>query len=231
MMTRPIAVLVVDDHPMFAQAIELLIQREDGLEILGSVGSAEEALEWISRRQPDVVLMDIDLPGMDGIEATRRIRSVHPDIQVVAVTGFHEHDVIAAVIEAGACGYVPKTEAPDRVLETVRQAASGEMVLPNGDMLGVLAKLRDRSRARTDSQAALHSLTPREREVLNMICGGKATAEIAGELFITPSTALTHVKNILGKLGVHSKLEAVTVVMRERQVGLDGVAEARPSRD
>ena len=229
-MTEAVKVLVVDDHPMFAQAIELLIQREEGLEILGSVSSGEEALEAVLRARPDVVLMDIDLPGMDGIEATRRIRSEHPDIQVVAITGFHEHDVIARAIQAGACGYVPKTEAPDRVLETVKRAASGEMVLPSGDVHAVLAKLKERTRARTDTEAALASLTSREREVLNMICDGRSTGEIASALFITPSTALTHVKNILGKLNVHSKLEAATLVMRDRQNGFDGIAEARSGR-
>jgi len=219
-MTAPIRVLVVDDHRMFAEALEMLLAGEEDVEIAGAVGTGEEALEVVARVGPDVVLMDIDLPGIDGIEATRRIRELSPLTQVVIITAYQEPAVMAQAIEAGACGFVPKTETADQLVGVIRGAAAGEMILPSGDIRAVLGKLQAAQRARNDADRLIDQLTSREIQILQSIAQGRSTKEVAESLFISQLTVQTHVKNILGKLGVHSKLEAVTFALRHDLIGI-----------
>ena len=219
-MTAPISVLVVDDHRMFAEALEMLLAGEEDVEIAGAVGTGEEALEVVARVGPDVVLMDIDLPGIDGIEATRRIRELSPLTQVVIITAYQEPAVMAQAIEAGACGFVPKTETADQLVGVIRGAAAGEMILPSGDIRAVLGKLQAAQRARNDADRLIDQLTSREIQILQSIAQGRSTKEVAESLFISQLTVQTHVKNILGKLGVHSKLEAVTFALRHDLIGI-----------
>ena len=222
----PIRVLVVDDHRMFAEALDILLADEDGFEVVGSVGSAEAALELVDQAAPDVVLMDIELPGMDGIEATRRIREASEFTQVVIITAFPEPAVMVRAIEAGACGFIPKTQAADQLVRVVRQAASGEMVLPAGEMRTVLGSLWEAQRLQSDALRLRAILTSREIEMLQGIVDGRSTSELANRFHISQSTVRTHVKNILFKLGVHSKLEAVTFALRLGLIRIDpGSAE------
>jgi DNA-binding NarL/FixJ family response regulator len=217
-----IQVLVVDDHRMFAEALEMLLAGEEGVEIAGAVPTGEEALEVVARVSPHVVLMDIDLPGLDGIEATRRIREMSPLTQVVIITAYQEPAVMARAIEAGACGFVPKTQTADQLVGVIRGAAAGEMVLPTGDIRAVLGKLQAAQRARTDAGRLIDQLTSREIQILQAIAQGSSTREVAESLFISQLTVQTHVKNILAKLGVHSKLEAVTFALRHDVVRIPG---------
>ena len=219
-MRTPVRVLVVDDHRMFAEALEMLLAGEEDVEIAGAVGTGEEALEVVARVGPDVVLMDIDLPGIDGIEATRRIRELSPLTQVVIITAYQEPAVMAQAIEAGACGFVPKTETADQLVGVIRGAAAGEMILPSGDIRAVLGKLQAAQRARNDADRLIDQLTSREIQILQSIAQGRSTKEVAESLFISQLTVQTHVKNILGKLGVHSKLEAVTFALRHDLIGI-----------
>jgi DNA-binding NarL/FixJ family response regulator len=212
--TAQIRVLVVDDHRMFAEAIEMLLGGEDDLEVIGAVAKGEDALEAVARLRPDVVLMDMDLPGIDGIAATRQIRETSDATHVVIITAFHEPSAMARAIEAGACGFVPKTQAADKLVGIIRQAASGEMVLPAAEMRSVLAQLQQAHRVRSNADRLLSLLTSREIEILQGIADGRSTTELAGLMHISPFTVQTHVKNILFKLGVHSKLEAVTCALR-----------------
>ncbi len=213
-MTEPISVLVVDDHRMFAEAIELLLGGREGIEIVGTVGTGEEAVDLVKHRPPHVVLMDIDLPGIDGIETTRRIRAEVPEAQVIVITAFQEAGTIASAIQAGASGYVPKTKAADDLLSVIKSAAAGEMVLPSGQLSQILSALQEQKRGASEADRRLGDLTSREIQVLQAMADGKATPDVARELFISPSTVQTHVKNILSKLGAHSKLEAVTFAVR-----------------
>jgi two-component system, NarL family, response regulator LiaR len=221
-LSGPTRILVVDDHRMFGEALELLLGDEEDLEVLGSVGSAEDALEVAAGNRPDVVLMDIDLPGMDGIEATRQFAERFPGTRVVMITAFQDSAVVAGAIEAGALGYLPKTQAADRLVDVVRRASAGDMVLPAGDIAEVLVRLQESHRTRSDAERVLSQLTSREIHVLQSIGDGKSTNEIAAALFISPLTVQTHVKNILGKLGVHSKLEAVTFALRHGLIRIPG---------
>jgi NarL family two-component system response regulator LiaR len=214
-MTAPIRVLVVDDHRMFAEALEMLLAGEENVEIAGAVGTGEEALEVVAQVDLGVVLMDIDLPGIDGIEATRRIRELSPSTQVVIITAYQEPAVMARAIEAGACGFVPKTQTADQLVGVIRGAAAGEMILPSGDIRAVLGKLQATQRANTDAGWLIDQLTSREIQILQAIAQGSSTREVAESMFISQLTVQTHVKNILAKLGVHSKLQAVTFALRQ----------------
>jgi len=209
-----IRVLLVDDHRMFAEALEMLLAGAEGIEVTGAVATAEEALEAVARVAPDVVLMDMDLPGLHGIEATRKIREMSETTRVVIITAFQEPALMAQAIEAGACGFVPKTQAADQLVRIVRQAASGEIALPAGQMRTVLAQLQEAHRIRSDGKRLLGQLTSREIQVIQGIADGTSTAELANFFHISPFTVQTHVKNILAKLGVHSKLEAVVFALR-----------------
>lgn len=219
-MTDPIRVLLVDDHRMFADALQLLLASEEGIESLGAVASGEQMVEVCERECPDVVLMDIDLPGMDGVDATRLLTQLCPDAQVVAITALQPGDVMARVIEAGATGFVPKTQAADLLIDVIRRAATGEIVLPAQDTASLLLRLGEAHERRADARLLTEQLTEREVEILQAIGDGRSTDQIAGEMFISPHTVHSHVGRILTKLGLHSKLEAVLFGLREGLIEL-----------
>ena len=209
-----IHVLIVDDHRMFAEALTLLLEDEPDLELVASVGTGERAVQAVRDHRVDVVLMDIDLPGMGGIEATQRIREASPQTKVVAITAYQDEEIIVAAIEAGATGALPKTRTADEVGDVIRRAAAGEIIMPAGRMSDVLARLQRGRRIRSDADELVGQLTSRELEVLQAIAAGQSTQQIAREMFISASTVQTHVKNILAKLNVHTKLDAVTFALR-----------------
>lgn len=219
MATTPIRVLVVDDHRMFAEALGLLLGAEDDIDLVGTEGSAEDALAAVAERSPHVVLMDLDLPGMDGIEATREIRRLWPDIRVVILTAFQDRQLMARAMEAGACDYVPKTRAVDGLADTIRRAAWGEIVIP-----GVTARPVRPSKGSQGNREGSRGedLTTREIQILQALAHGRSTAEVAGDLRISPLTVQTHVKNILSKLRAHSKVEAVTLALRQGMIRIPG---------
>jgi two-component system nitrate/nitrite response regulator NarL len=208
-----INVLVVDDHEMFSEALVLMLGQQPEIHLLGAAGEATEALRMCIADPPDVVLMDIDMPEVDGVEATRRIRAACPDTKVVVLTALESPQIVATALKAGACGYVPKTRAVDELMDIVRRAAAGEIVMPAADLAPVLDELRS-GRSVPSGESSLHSLTARETEILRALAAGDSIAEIAEALGISALTVQSHVKNILAKLGVHSRLEAVTLAWR-----------------
>ena len=208
-----IGVLVVDDHEVFSEALALLLEQQPDVRLLGAAQDAAGALEICRAEAPDVVLMDIDMPEMDGVEATRRVRELCPEAKVVIVTGLEDPALVATALSAGACGYVPKTRAVEELMDVVQRAAAGELVMPEADLAAVLDELRTGSGA-SDGRVALRRLTPRETEILRALAAGDAIPDIADALGISALTVQSHVKNILAKLGVHSRLEAVTLAWR-----------------
>ena len=209
---NPIDVLVVDDHEMFSEALSLLLEQQPEVRLIGAAKDASEALRLCVAEQPDVVLMDIDMPGVDGVEATGRIRAACPNTKVIVLSGLQDPAVLASALAAGACGYVPKTRAVDELMDVVRRAAAGELVMPDADLAPVLAELRA-GHAPTGGFALRH-LTPREREVLCALAEGRSIPDVATSLGISAMTVQSHVKNVLAKLGVHSRLEAITLAWR-----------------
>jgi NarL family two-component system response regulator LiaR len=214
-------VFVVDDHRMFTDALEVLLESEKDVVLVGRTGTGEEALEALGDDCPDVLLMDVDLPGMDGIEATRRVKEMCPSTQVVVITAFQTRETIARAIEAGASGYIPKTRAADELVDVIKLAASGETVMPAEEIAPVLARLQDGRQVRTEAEMRLTQLTSREVEILQSFAEGNSVREVAALLYISPGTVQTHTKNILAKLGVHSKLEAVTLALRHDVIRLE----------
>ena len=205
--SRITRVLVVDDHEVFAEALEAFLGRQPDIRLVGSARDADQAMALLGKK-PNVVLMDLDMPGIDGIEATRRIRVAAPDANVVLLTGVERPDAIAKALSAGACGYVPKSRAVDEVLDVVRRAAAGEIIMPASELASILGELRGLG------EDGLDRLTPRETQVLRALAAGETTAQIAESLGISTLTVQSHVKSILAKLGVHSKIEAITLAWR-----------------
>jgi DNA-binding NarL/FixJ family response regulator len=212
-------VLIVDDHQMFGQAVSHLLQGEDDLRVTGVAGSAEEALAVCGPQAPDVVLMDVDLPGIDGITAISRVLQACPHTQVVVITALHDPALLSRAVDAGAAGFLSKSDAIEDLVSVIRRAANGEIVLPSERMEQLL---RDLHAARRQALAggAQESLTARELEVLQAFTDGLDAEGVAERLFITKRTVHSHVRNALHKLGVHSTLQAVLLCLRQGQLKL-----------
>ena len=215
--TESIRVLVVDDHRTFADAIAVAIGLERGFETRVAA-SGPEALESIRRDRPDVVLMDIQMPGMDGIEAIRRVRDVDPNAPILVLSAHDEDLLKARAVEAGAIGYVskeiPLTELPD----LIREAHHGELLMEVPEMNRLLRLLRHRRHQDSTERQRANRLSPRQMEILQLMADGLSARDIAGHLNMSPLTLRTHVQNILMRLGVHTKVEALAVAIRHGKV-------------
>jgi len=210
-----IRVLIVDDHRLFNDGIRLLLQQAPEIEVAASASSGEEALELAATVRPDVVLMDVDLPGMGGIEAMRQLSTMERGPAVVALSAFQQGDVIADALEAGAAAYVPKTHAPEELIDAIRQAADGSSSVPPEQVDAVLARLRRRPDAPIVPSTVGRDLTPRERDVLVRLADGQSVTETADALHVSVFTIRGHVRGILTKLGVRSMTQAVALSLRE----------------
>ncbi|HYZ93263.1 MAG TPA: response regulator transcription factor [Actinomycetota bacterium] len=209
-MTDTVSVFLVDDHPVVRQGLRTFLQTLDDIEVVGEAGSAEEALPLIADALPDVVLMDLVLGGMDGIEATRRVRESSPSVRVIVLTSFADDEKVFPAIKAGAAGYVLKDVEPSELAEGIRSVNRGEaLVHPS-----VAAKLMQEV-ASGRSRAPGGDLTDRELEVLRHIARGMSNKEIATELVIAEKTVKTHVSNILAKLHLADRTQAALYAVRE----------------
>jgi DNA-binding NarL/FixJ family response regulator len=211
--SEPIRVLVVDDHEVVRLGLQAFLSGEPDLDVVGEAGGGEEALELLGRLdaeglRPHVVLMDLQMEPLDGIESMRRIRDRFSEIEVVALTSFAEEERVNAALEAGAAGYLLKDSDPDEVISAVRAARRGELQLDPAIARPLIAALRSRS------GDVASTLTPRELEVLRLVADGKSNKAIAAELVISERTARTHVSNILGKIGVSSRTQAALLALR-----------------
>jgi DNA-binding NarL/FixJ family response regulator len=217
---EPITLLICDDHQVLTDALAMVIRRDPTFRMVAApVVRGEDAVAVVDAERPQVVLMDVELLGeMNGIEATRRIKALAPETQVVVMTAHRDERLMVEAVEAGAAGFLGKSAAADEVLEALKQAAEGEALIDAASLSRVLRLVTHQREARRDADAAIAQLTSREREILQCLAEGMRNADIAVRLFITSQTVQTHVRNILGKLGVHSKLEAVAFAVRHGAV-------------
>src|SRR4249920_3162847 len=214
---QPVSLLLCDDHKVLTDALATVVGLDDGLELVAApVHTAEEAITLTEEHLPDVVLMDIVFKGggMSGIEATRRIKEISPATKVVIMTAHDEDRLLVEAVEAGASGFLSKDEAAEDLLAAARSAAEGEVLIDPTTLTRLLAQVSHEREQERDALRLLGDLTDREREILQLLARGKRNDDIAKELFISPQTVQTHVRNILGKLRVHSKLEAVAFAVR-----------------
>ena len=205
---QTIRVLIVDDHEIIRTGITYSLSAYHDLELVGEANSGQEALRLCSETQPDVVLMDMLMPGMDGVQTTEAIRKEHPQVQVLALTSFYDRERVQQAMQAGAAGYLVKGVSASQLAEAIRVAHAGQTVL-SPEATQVLIRP-------DDQRAALgHDLTQREQEVLSLLAKGLSNAEIAQQLTITTSTTKHHVSAILSKLGVASRAGAVILAMEQ----------------
>ncbi len=213
---RRIRVLFVEDHQLLADALSALLGREPDMEVVGVARTVADA-KTLSKERLDVVLMDYHLPDGTGAEATRAIKARWPSARVVMVTALTDDETVLESIQAGADGYLTKDRAAEDVVHAVRAAHAGETLLPRSVIVEIARRVAA-ARERGDERRMVEPLTPRELEVLRALTEGLSTPEICDKLFIAPNTLRTHVQNIMGKLRVHSKLEAVAFALRYRLV-------------
>ncbi|MFD0675054.1 response regulator [Cohnella sp. GCM10027633] len=211
-----IRVLLVDDHEMVRIGLAAVLGTEQGIEVVGEAGNGMDGLRLAREYKPDVVLMDLVMEPMDGIETTRRLMEEHPGCRVIVLTSFLDDEKLYPVIEAGAFSYLLKTSRASEIADAIRAAARGQSVLESQ----VASKMMNRFRRPAQAAAQPHEdLTDREMEVLKLIAQGKSNQEIADELFIGIKTVKYHLTNLFGKLGVEDRTQAAIYAHR------NGIAE------
>jgi two-component system nitrate/nitrite response regulator NarL len=207
-------ILVVDDHPLTRDALTSLLAQH-GFDVVGEAGSGEDAVGLARELQPDLILLDLTMPGMSGVEALPLLRGEATNAEVVVLTASEDEDSLLAVIRAGAAGYLLKSEPPERIVEFLRGVAKGEAALSGAIARQLLDQVRTGARVEVPESIA-RSLSARELEVLLLLDHHLGTEEIAKRLFISEHTVRSHVKSLLSKLGVSSRREALEQLDRAR---------------
>lgn len=217
----PIRVLIVDDHALFRRGLEMVLAAEDDVELVGEAGNGAEAVERAGESLPDVVLMDIRMPRSGGIEACRGMKEVAPSSKIVMLTISDEEEDLFEAIRAGASGYLLKDIPLDEVADVVRAVHGGQSLInPSmaAKLLTEFAALAGRDEEEREQEVPAPKLTDREMEVLKLVARGLNNKDIAKELFISENTVKNHVRNILEKLQIHSRMEAVMIAVREKLI-------------
>ena len=209
-----IRLLLVDDHEVVRRGLRMLLENEVDLDIVGEADSGRQALDMVESLKPDVVIMDITLPDISGIDATRRIKEVYTNVAVVALTIHEDQQYFFEMLQVGASGYVPKRAAPDDLITAIRAAHRGEMYIYPSLAKLLVGDFLSRS-GENGAKEAMNGLTPREGEVLSHLADGKTNDEIADILGISVHTVARHRENLMGKLGLHSRSELVKYAIRK----------------
>lgn len=208
-------VLIADDHPVFRAGLRAMLEVEDGVEVVGEAGTGAEVLSLVDNLRPDLVLMDLNMPELDGVGATRRLTHDHPDVRILVLTMFDDDDSVFAAMRAGARGYLLKDSDSPEVLRALAAVGSGEAIFGPTIAERVLAFLT-RPLSAYDQQL-FPELTAREREILDLMAAGKPNGDIARQLFISPKTVRNNISSIFAKLQVADRAQAI---IRARSAGL-----------
>lgn len=211
-----LCVLLADEQSLFREAVRVALSNEADIKVVGEARDGLQAIAEAERLQPDVALIDANLPNCDGIRAARQITERVPACGVIVVSGQEDQRVLIDALEAGASGYLTKESPLVDLIEATRSVHRGEMLVPPRMLGALLRRLIQRRREHDGALTRMSSLTRREREVLALLAHGADNERIAQRLVISPETARTHVQNVLGKLGVHSRLEAAAFVRQNR---------------
>lgn len=204
---EPIRVLIVDDQPLICDGISKLLEGEKEIQVIGTAYSGEEAIEKANKLKPDIILMDIRMPGIDGIEATKIIKSNNPSIQIIAISVYEEDELVIQMFQAGAVGYILKDISLENLVKAIKNVYKGNtMINP-----GVSRKL---VRMLTEDKNTDTVLTPREVEILRELARGKSNKEIGEKLYLSESTVKTHISHIFQKIGVRSRSEAILYAVK-----------------
>jgi len=203
-MTEPITIIIVDDHEVVRKGIRAYLDTLSDFRVVGEASSGEEAIDLVTDLIPDIILMDLIMPGMDGVETTRRIKKISPRTQVVVLTSFHEDVHIFPALKAGAISYILKDMKMEKLVETLHRAVKGEVTLHPRVAVRVLQNIRGEN---PDSEQLFTDLTDRELDVLKLIASGLTNHQIADKLVISENTVKGHVSNILSKLHVADRTQ------------------------
>ncbi|HEV8352758.1 MAG TPA: response regulator transcription factor [bacterium] len=207
-------ILIADDHSIVREGVRMILSSERDFEVVGEASSGEQAVELMAALKPDVVVMDISMPGIGGIEATEKIKQRHPDVNVLALTMHEDESYVFRLLRAGASGYVLKRAAATDLVTAVRAASRGEAFLYPSVAKNVIADYLRRVEAGEEKER-YDGLTGREREILTLIAQGSSNQEIATQLYISIKTVQTHRAHILEKLGLHDRTELVRYAIRK----------------
>jgi NarL family two-component system response regulator LiaR len=215
-----IRILLADDHVLVRQGTRELLEQEEDMEVVAEAGDGEEAVQLATRQRPDVAIMDIAMPRLNGIEATKQIKALRPATAVLVLTAYDDDQYIFALLEAGAAGYLLKDVHADELIKAIRAVNAGESVLHPAIARKVINRFAQPADRRTE-ESTLDQLTERELEVLKLAAKGMTNREIASELVISVRTVQVHLSNIFSKIGVGSRTEAVLHALRQGWITLE----------
>jgi DNA-binding NarL/FixJ family response regulator len=223
-MTKPIRIILVDDHAILRQGTAELLRREPDLEVIGQAGDGQEAFDLVQELRPDIAVMDVRMPGMSGVEATRRIHELFPNVQVLVLTAHDDDQYVFSLLEAGACGYLLKSAPVAELVKAIRLVKAGESPLDPIIARKIVARMNGTSE-KTDPRyrdtSLVEELSAREQEVLQMLAQGLSNRAIGEALFISDRTVQAHLTNIYAKMGVTTRLDAVLTAIRRGLLTLE----------
>jgi NarL family two-component system response regulator LiaR len=211
-MSQPITLLLIDDHQLVRWGVRMFLATQPDIMVVGEAQAGDEALRLAAELTPDVALMDLVMPGMDGVETTRRLKTISPRTQVIVLTSYHEDEHIFPAILAGALSYMLKDVGPDELANAVRNAARGEAVMHPQVAARIVQELQSTNNTQCAPRA---NLSEREFDVLRLLAAGRSNGEIAEQLVISPNTVKSHVSNILSKLHLADRTQAAIFAWRE----------------
>lgn len=216
-MSRPIRILIVDDHTVVRDGLNALLSAESGMKVVGEAANGLEAVKLAGETQPDVVLLDLVMPSMDGVQAAREIKKVYPAARILVLTSFAENHMVFSAIKAGASGYIMKDTSSDDLIQAIRDTYLGKAALGPDIARKLMEELQEGGAV--DSRP--NELTEREVEILQHMALGRTNQEIADELYLSERTVRTHVTNILAKLGLSNRTQAVLYALRQGIAHID----------